>query len=292
MNKRILILATMALFSAISMMAQDDDMYFTGKKHQKRDASTMRSVVTQVEDDTTPTYYCGSMRSVDEYNRRGRYRQFSDSLNYEPDSILVSRQDYENAMKLKRFDGYHSNVLIINDPWYYDPWYYDSWYWHTRWYDPWYDPWYTPYHYGWYSSWGWGGWYRPYHWGGWYGPTYWGHTSTWTRGGSSRYVPNNGRYATARREYGNTNRQSSSRNATTQRGNSFANRTTTRSYDNTPTRTYTNPTTSRSNSFSSSSAGSVTRGSSFSGGSMSRGGGGAGISRGGGFSGGGHGGRR
>lgn len=281
MNKRILFFTLLTFFSALNIMAQDDDMYFTPKKRQPTDASTMRSVVSSVDEDTTPAYYCGSMRSVDEYNRRGRYRHFTDSVNYEPDSILVSRQDYENAMKLKRFDGYHSNVLIINDPWYYDPWYYDSWYWHTRWYDPWYDPWYGPHYYGWHSPYYYSGWYHPYHWGGWYGPVYYGHSSTWVSRGVSRGVSGSRHFVSTNRQYNSDARSQSNRNTTVQRGNTFDNR----SFNNTQSRNFGNNTTSiRSNSFGGSGNTTRSMGGGISGGGMRSGG----VSHGGGFSGGGH----
>ena len=46
----------------LTMMAQDDDMYFVPTKK-----STPRVVTAR----PAPTFYSGSSRSVDEYNRRG-----------------------------------------------------------------------------------------------------------------------------------------------------------------------------------------------------------------------------
>ena len=213
----------MVAMTSVSVMAQDDDMYFdTSKKPQP----TRQQVVparTTVDDYTfSPSDYCGSNRSDDEYNRRGAYRRgyqqgvsgadstsavagasdvilldsmsagpadYRDTLQMnaaKPESGSQYREDadysgdYTYYDRLKRFDGYRNNtVVVVADPWYYnswyDPWFYGSHYypWYDSWYYPWYDPWYDPWYYGhigWYGpgwgfSWGWGHHY--------YGP-YWG----------------------------------------------------------------------------------------------------------------------
>lgn len=197
--KRFYILTSLSLLLATGVSAQDDDMYFTPKKSSKQTQtqSVRRSEVSQTYDyqddeynDGDATYYSGSIRDVDEYNRRNRpaysYTDATDGEAADKDSILVSRQDYENSMKMKRFDGYNNVTLIVADPWYYDSWYYDPWYggslyWHSRWYDPWFYSWYDPWFYspGWYGYWGgyhgWGfGW-------GWHG--YHMHDYAWGGGG-------------------------------------------------------------------------------------------------------------
>lgn len=162
------------------MMAQDDDMYFASDKSAKTQKvsssasggySSQRSGGYQsTYDDYTynPSDYSGSNRDVDEYNRRNRTSVESP---YDHDSILISAGEYENYQQMKRWDGYRSTVVVVNDPWYYDPWY-SSRYYYYPWYDPWY---YDPWYYGsW--SWRWGYSWRPYYssWG-WYGRPYYDH---------------------------------------------------------------------------------------------------------------------
>ncbi len=209
-----------------TVWAQDDDLYFTPEKSTTTSSQpiTMRSTVSEAYnyDDVsadaygsmdTEEYNTGSIRDVDEYNRRGRYAASSPYDEYynaadtssvygAGDSILISREDYENSLRMKRFDGYNNIVLINADPWYYDPWYYDDWRWYSRWYSPWYWSWYDPWYYGsrWYYGW-YGGWYG-YRWGGWYGggrPYYAGwHGGGWYggRGGVRRAT---GAFATGSR---------------------------------------------------------------------------------------------
>jgi len=197
----------------LSVMAQDDDMYFV---------PTKANVAKQKAEYGIPsdTYYSGSSRSVDEYNRRmssyevlpadtGDVISFSAVEGVYPDSV----GDFAMTRQMQRWDGYEPSSDAYwagynqgrNDswgyygwhspwwyssyyPWYdygwgwYDPWYYGSWY--GRWYDPWY-----------YGSWGWGGYYgswyhRPwsyygYGWGGYYG----GYA-----GGGRGHHYNNGHY--------------------------------------------------------------------------------------------------
>ena len=61
MKKSFLLLAFAGLFS-LQSWAQIDDMYFTPGKSKTKETSL-----------ETPTYYVGSNRDVDEYNRRGRF---------------------------------------------------------------------------------------------------------------------------------------------------------------------------------------------------------------------------
>lgn len=196
MNKLMLLFALLGV-SSFTVSAQDDDLYFTPKKQAKR----------TVVDDNTPAYYAGSDRTVDEYNRRGKYRSryqnidsdaqaddvisFTPGTGVYPDSTysdstftdLVAKRyqgslddddDYEYTRRMSRWDGYYA-------PWY-AGWHSPFWYSRYGWYDPWYwdyagwyDPWYYGYG-GWYGSWywgchlGWHGWYDH-----WYGPHYgWG----------------------------------------------------------------------------------------------------------------------
>lgn len=221
---------------ALNVAAQDDDMYVdvTAKPQPapvysvQRPQTVYRPAVV-VEETFSPDDYCGSTRSVDEYNRRGAYRRSyqqsaTDSTKVGTGSDIVmldsmkggsamyrdslqradrhsETKDYDCYDRMRRFDGYRNyTVVVLDDPWYYRP-YYNSWYsWYDPWYDPWYWSWYDPWWYGgWYSGWygywgpswrvGWGGWYAG---GGWYGPYRYG---PYRYGG---YVVHRGYYGGAR----------------------------------------------------------------------------------------------
>ena len=172
------ILLTMVSVLPMTMMAQDDDMYFV---------PTKENVAKEVKNWGMPkdTYYSGSNRSVDDYNQRKVYSSDStgnDIINFSavrgvyPDSIYMdssASSDYQYTKQLSRFDDYSPSDIYwegYRDGRWSSPWYYNSAYY--PWYDAWYDPWYTPY-YNWryhYYGWGWGwnwGWY-----GGYYDPWY------------------------------------------------------------------------------------------------------------------------
>lgn len=202
--KKVILLSVLAGVMPLAMMAQDDDLYFV----QKKTVETTSSYPDKKAE--RPTYYCGSKRDVDEYNRRGAFRSYyqkigTDSLGNDiitfhqgdgryPDSTYVdtayvysgknkrnyydSDDDYWYSRRMSAFDGYRG---------WYSPWFYGGWgpYWRHGW--GWYDPWYAGY-YGWYDPWFYDyyGWYDPWYydwcWGypyygywGWrgYGP-YWG----------------------------------------------------------------------------------------------------------------------
>lgn len=178
--KRIILLTALAGLLPLGMMAQDD-VYFTPSKDNKTNVQK-----NQCYSDETPTYYSGSNRNVDEYNRRGKLSSYyqkigADSLGNDiiefhagngqyPDSVTRdtiypgSQQYYYNddddfaySRRMSRFDDYYG---------WYDPYFY-GWagygpYWGARW--GWYDP-------GLYDDlfWGYGGWY------GWYDPWYYGY---------------------------------------------------------------------------------------------------------------------
>ena len=169
----------MVIAMPLAMLAQDDDMYFVPTKKSK------------VKEPKT-TYYAGSNRDVDEYNRRGKFRSkilpidslgnpIIDSLagvypdTIHPDTLFADRykklkvtdtEDYCYSRMLDRWYGcYNPWFYSYYRPWYspwYDPFYawYDPWYgpWPSPWYDPWYGP--FPYH-PWIDPW-YGPWYRPY----------------------------------------------------------------------------------------------------------------------------------
>lgn len=180
----------------LSMMAQDDDLYFTPQPKAKSSSSS-----SNIKADEEPAYYCGSNRNVDEYNRRGRFRSHyqgiandstSDVIAFDkgdglyPDTVyadsafaekygdLADDNDFRYSRRMSRFDGYY-------DPWLYDyygygPWGYSRLWWHDPWFYGWYDPWYDPWYYGWSGYYGWGWPYYAYGWG-------WGHPYHYAWGG-------------------------------------------------------------------------------------------------------------
>ena len=176
-----------------SMMAQDDDLYFVPKKK----STTQKAETQKAQKDT---YYVGSSRSVDEYNRRGSSYEVigndsvSDIIDFNavqgvyPDSVVS--EDYALTKKMARFDEYNisdnaafwAGYNAGRSDWdWHSPFYYGR----MGWYDPWF---YGSYNYGWYNPWYWDwaywynplwsyyGWGYPYHYGwyGWYDPWYYG----------------------------------------------------------------------------------------------------------------------
>lgn len=221
--KKLVLLSVLLGAMPFTMMAQDDDLYFV---------PTKENVAKEAEKYGMPTdtYYAGSTRSADEYNRRAWSRvapidsagndiiDFSAERGVYPDSAFNEVQDYKYTRRMSRFDDYSPSVAYWegyrdgrwSSPWYYssyyswyDPWYYDPWYYDTYWgwrspyyYSTWYSPW--RYHYGWYGP-------RYY---GWYGPRYYsyrgGSGARWSRAGYShhRYSGANHRYSNGSRSYG------------------------------------------------------------------------------------------
>ena len=213
------ILLTVVTFLALPMMAQDDDMYFV---------PTKENLAKEAESYGMPknTYYSGSHRSVDDYNRRAWSSvtpidsagndiiSFSPVRGVYPDSAYTqSADDYKYTRKMARFDGYSPDVAYwegYRDGRWSSPWYHSSYYY--TWYDPWYDPWYYGYYgyYGYYSPWryGWyGSYYRPWGYYGWYAPRWYGgrvyHRSNSSRFHVHRDMPS--------RTYSNSGRSSSFR---------------------------------------------------------------------------------
>lgn len=169
----------------LNMVAQDDDMYFVPTKENKAKEAKSYGM-------PSGTYYSGSSRSVDDYNRRLRSSvmpidsagndiiDFSAVRGVYPDSAYeeVAANDYRYTRKMTRFDGYTPSEAYWDgyrdgrwsSPWRYSSWYgwydYDPWYWDRPWYySSWYSPWYHGYGYAYYH--------RPWHYG-WYGPRWYG----------------------------------------------------------------------------------------------------------------------
>ena len=298
----------------MSMAAQIDDLYFTPKKTVEK--------VTYRYGMPKDTYYVGSDRNVDEYNRRSfsHYEPInndstvSDTISftaekgvYPSDSIVV--EDFQLTKKMSRFDDYRiaDNAAFWAgyeagryDWGWHSPWYYGRYGWYSGWYDYWYyyDPlfygsWaYTGY-YGWYSPWAWS-WYDPYWYGGWYYGGYYPYYG-YIGGGGRYHSPSNIGGGTIHRDgstYGGYRKYSSAHIAShagelrnrTVSGNARSGRV-----DRTSSRTYSNNSRYSNNSSYNSGSYNSSRSSSsggFSGGSRSSSGGG-GFSGGGARSGGG-----
>ena len=173
--KKLVLISMLIGAMPLAMMAQDDDLYFVSSKKKS-------AVVEEAQDHfglPKDTYYAGSNRDVDEYNRRLRSQveqigdsskvdviDFSGEKGVYPDSLS---EDFRLTKKMARFDEYQldsaywAGYQTGRDVWWgwHSPWYYSRW--------GWYDPWYYPYYGGWW-------WYDPWYYGyaGWYDPWYWG----------------------------------------------------------------------------------------------------------------------
>ena len=197
----------------LTMVAQDDDLYFVPKKKSVERVTDNYGMPTDV-------YYSGSDRSIDEYNRRLKSRveviggdsTLCDTISFSAEKGVypndsISDEDFKLTKKMSRFDDYRISDneafwagyaagrydWAWHSPWYYtrygwyDPWYYTRWRWYDPWYYDWYDPWYDPWYYGY-------GWYS-----GWYAPRYYG----WYSGGSvGRHYANTIGAGTIRRDGG------------------------------------------------------------------------------------------
>ena len=181
----------------MTIMAQDDDLYFVPKKKAAGGVKDNYGMPAE-------TYYAGSDRSIDDYNRRGSSYEIIAGDSAQSDIIDFSSVqgvypdaqqggDYELTRQMSRFDDYDistneafwAGYRAGRDDWgWHSPWYYNRYGWYGGWYDPWYwDSW----HYGWYDPWyygyaGWyGGWYSPWRYGyyGWGYPYYWGGYYAW-----------------------------------------------------------------------------------------------------------------
>ena len=212
-----------------ALMAQDDDMYFASDKSVK---TTQQKPVRVSEN----TYYSGSSRSIDEYNRRygsgyevlpadtGDVISFAPVAGVYPDSV----SDFQMTRQMQRWDDYVPTTAYWegyaqgqrdswgwHSPWYYSAYYpwYDSWYYDPWYYDSWYYGWHRPW-YGGYYGWGWG---YPYY--GWYGGWYhhsWGHHHVYYAnrqpGTIDRYGRTSGGFTGARSSMANNSRGTSVRN--------------------------------------------------------------------------------
>ena len=223
--KKLFLFLAFAGVMPLSALGQDD-VYFTPAKSVSKNSR-----------ENSPTYYRGSNRSVDEYNRRGRLKSYyqkigtdslgNDIVTYQrmsgvsPDSIYIDTayvypgsasfdDDYAYTRRMSRWDGF------------YDPWFYGAYRW-GAWYNAWYDPWYYGYS-------GWYGWGYPYYGYGWSDPYYYGRRyyagvsggttgwRSWGGPGSNRdysngsgIVSNNSRYTGGTTSRSRSNRSFGSR---------------------------------------------------------------------------------
>lgn len=202
MKKFIFLSLFIGMMPAVSLFAQNDDVYFVPKNTPKSAYQSRENAI----------YYSGSNRDVDEYNRHGKYWSHyqvlgSDSLGNDiiqfqkgngvyPDSTYIDTtfvgKYYDRTYNADADDDYTYTRRMSRWDNFYDPWFYSyRWgygpYWSVRggWYDPWYygygdwyDPWYYGYYgygygYPYYGYAGWyGGWYSPWYYGGYYGGYY------------------------------------------------------------------------------------------------------------------------
>lgn len=218
--KRLVLLAVLFSAMPLATMAQDD-LYFTPSKSK----AEKQAQAQERKCDERPTYYCGSNRNVDEYNRRGKLSSYyqkigSDSLGNDiiqfhagngeyPDSVALdtiypgseryysyggSDDDFAYSRRMNRFD----NDYGWYDPYFYDDlaWDYPYYYYGRGFYPYWRSGWGYPY-YGWgwggYYGLGWGGYYGwadPWYWDGWGYPYYgwgWGPGYAWRGGHTGTY---------------------------------------------------------------------------------------------------------
>lgn len=269
--KKFILISVLAGVLPLSMMAQDDDLYFTPKK----------DAATNSYNKYDNSY--GSNRNVDEYNRHGKFWshyqklgtdskgndiiQFTQGNGLYPDSTFIDTtfvgnyysqmegndDDYKYSQRMSRWDGFY-------DPAYYN-WSYGFgpyWGYGPRWrygfYDPFYDSWYDPWYSGYYGYYGYPygyyrGWYDPWY-SGYYGYPYYGggyvsySRPTGTRNHSFGNGVNSGSFAqgtfggsrtTGSRSFNNSNNRSfGSQNNSSRFGGSrtIDNQNNTRTFDN------------------------------------------------------------
>lgn len=266
--KKFILFTAFTLALPLAASAQDDTYFVPTKKYVEK-AEREYGMPQN-------TYYSGSRRSVDEYNRMGSSVQAIDSAGNDvidfdgvegvfPDSASsaayngIDDNDYRYTRTMSRFDGYYWNdsfragyyAGISSRRGWYDSWYY---------YDPWlYSGWaYDPWYYGWA-----GYWCTPYYWGY---PYYWGHHHHY-------YWPAGGTHQIAGRYTGTANRATFSTNRATLHGGNRAtfNRATGRATVNTNRNTFSTNRSSGTFSTNRSSSGSFGGGRSSGGGGSFRG---------------------
>ena len=135
--KKLILLSMIAMVMPLELLAQDD-MYFVPTREQAE--QTVREYGLPRD-----TYYIGSRRSVDEYNRRGSYYEVLDSVGSDtidfdgiagvyPDTLYLDEPtDYRYTRRMSRFDGFEPSSEYLagyldGRSYWYSPWYLNSWY--------------------------------------------------------------------------------------------------------------------------------------------------------------------
>lgn len=225
MKKFILFAISFAMMPILSM-AQDDDLYFTPVKKEKKSEKKEEAVVKRTPrttfvieaEDPTVEVYTRNSRNEDEYNRRfnngNSYGETAENTDVESEdsddrSYENNEDDYYYSRRILRFRSPRVGIAV-SSPLYWDLVYnygaYDYLYNDYYVYDPFF------WGYGWGYGWSWGpwscwygpiwGWHSPHHW------HYWGCGPMW--GGGIHHGPSMGftRYnrGTFSNRYGNSNR--------------------------------------------------------------------------------------
>ena len=122
----------MLMLLPLSLLAQNDDMFYVPKKEIKQaDVAKVLSASQRVR---------GSYRDVDEYNRRGVYARTAETEVAEvvADDYYVE-DEYNYSTRIVRF---HNPTIVIGSPYYWNvypgSWHYGSWYdsyWGISYYD-------------------------------------------------------------------------------------------------------------------------------------------------------------
>ncbi|MDD6008746.1 MAG: hypothetical protein PUC25_05055, partial [Prevotellaceae bacterium] len=139
--KKLIVIAMLTLVLPLNVAAQDD-LYFVPTKANVKKTSENYGMPKD-------TYYCGSSRDVDEYNRRLRSSvqpidsdsAVNDVISFDavrgeyPDSLAaLTEDDYKYTRKMSRWDDDYRNAY-----WYgYTDGRFDRWYGWSTFYDPWY----------------------------------------------------------------------------------------------------------------------------------------------------------
>ena len=241
MRRLLILLGVVAVSAASGAWAQDyDDIYYDSSKAKKEATQASKQKPAKNED----YYYSSNIindRDVDEYNRRGNYAVYQDTLAYD---TLQNGNDFQYTDRIKRF--YNPSVIVetgdadaatlyvytrpsvnivVGTPSYYSPWGAFSWSYYDDfgYYDPWWgwrSPWYYSSYY--YNPWRYSYWHDPfwcwhtpyYHhpfYGGWYAPVpspgrYYGGNTVGARRPVGVGRGNTGAYYGNNRNHGTGNR--------------------------------------------------------------------------------------
>lgn len=176
------------LLVPVSLLAQDDDLYFVPEKPSKKaEISKVSPEAGNAKKSVEFVDYHSSSRNEDEYNRMYSYSNDTQSTGsttteggYEEDGSYDSEDDYTYSRRILRFRSPRAG-LIVSSPLYWDLVYDYGVYDYV--YDSYYDPFYWGF--GWRYGWSWGpwnswygpiwGWSAPHHWHHWGCGPLWGH---------------------------------------------------------------------------------------------------------------------